>query len=92
MSHEYLITVAIPVINGLAEVAKRAGLSNRYVPLLAVGLGLLAGIGLRSPDESMAIAVIEGLVIGLSAVGLYSGTRNVLGKTSSGKGSGKSDT
>lgn len=92
MSHEYLITVAIPIINGLAEVAKRAGLSNRYVPLLAVGLGLLAGIGLRSPDESIAIAVMEGLVIGLSAVGLYSGTRNVLGKTSNAKGSGKSDT
>ncbi|MGI6551395.1 MAG: holin [Syntrophomonadales bacterium] len=85
MSHEYFTTLAIPVINGLAEVAKRAGLSNRYVPLLAVGLGLLAGIGLRTPDETIAIAVIEGLVIGLSAVGLYSGTRHVLGKDSKNK-------
>ncbi|MGE5544120.1 MAG: hypothetical protein ACM3UW_04030 [Bacillota bacterium] len=91
MSHEYFTTMAIPVINGLAEVAKRAGLSNRYVPLLAILLGLLAGIGLRNPEESIAIAVMEGLVIGLSAVGLYSGTRHVLGKTSSGKGNGKND-
>lgn len=84
MPHEYFITMAIPLINGLVEVAKRAGLTNRYVPLLAVGLGLVAGIGLRSPEESIAIAVMEGLVIGLSAVGLYSGTRNVLGKKSNG--------
>ncbi len=91
MSHEYIITVAIPVINGLAEVAKRAGLSSRYVPLLAVILGLIAGIGLRNPEESIAVAVLEGLVIGLSAVGLYSGTRNFLGKSSNGKGNGKND-
>ena len=89
MSHDYILTMAIPAINGLAEVAKRAGLSNRYVPLLAVGLGLIAGIGLRNPEESMAVAVLQGLVIGLSAVGLYSGTRNVLGKSSNGKGSGR---
>lgn len=91
MSHEYIITVAIPVINGLAEVAKRAGLSSRYVPLLAVILGLIAGIGLRNPEESIAVAVLEGLVIGLSAVGLYSGTRNFLGKRSNGKGNGNNE-
>jgi len=91
MSHDYIITVAIPVINGLAEVAKRAGLSSRYVPLLAVALGLAAGIGLRNPDESIPVAVLEGLIIGLSAVGLYSGARNVLGKNSNGKGNCKND-
>ena len=34
----------------------------------------------------MAVAVLQGLVIGLSAVGLYSGTRNVLGRAQTGKG------
>ncbi|NLW43792.1 MAG: hypothetical protein GXY92_01250 [Syntrophomonadaceae bacterium] len=89
MSHDYMLTMAIPIINGLAEVAKRAGLPNRYVPLLAVILGLIAGIGLRNPQDSITVAILEGLVIGLSAVGLYSGTRNVLGKNSNGKGSRK---
>ncbi len=88
MSHEYLITMAIPIINGLVEVAKRTGLANRYAPLLAVGLGLLAGIGLRNPNESIAIAIMEGLIIGLSAVGLYSGTRNVLRINSRGNDNG----
>lgn len=91
MAHEYFTTMAIPVINGVVEVAKRAGISNRYAPLLAVGLGLLAGVGLRCPDESIAVAVMEGLVIGLSAVGLYSGTRNVLRRNPNGKDNGNGE-
>jgi len=88
LSHEYYTTMAIPLINGLVEVAKRAGVPNRYLPLLAVVMGVMAGVGLRNPNESIAIAVMEGLVIGLSAVGLYSGTRNVLRRNSGGKDNG----
>jgi hypothetical protein len=74
--NEAYVAVLIPVINGLIELAKQAGLPNRYAPLLALALGLGAGIGLRNPGDPMATAILNGLVIGLSAVGLYSGTRN----------------
>ncbi|MGE5417079.1 MAG: hypothetical protein ACM3UZ_10000 [Acidobacteriota bacterium] len=87
MSHEYFAVVIIPVINGLAEVMKRAGLPNKFVPLLAVVMGLAAGIFLRDMGEPIAPAIIEGLVMGLSAVGMYSGTRNVLNWSGNG-GSG----
>lgn len=70
--------VAIPVINGLVEMAKMAGLSKRYCPVLAVGLGVLLGLGVRAPGEPVGLAILDGLIIGLSAVGLYSGGRNVL--------------
>jgi hypothetical protein len=40
----------IPAVNGLVEVAKKAGLPKRFAPLLAVALGIMAGIGLRDPN------------------------------------------
>ncbi|MGE5396392.1 MAG: hypothetical protein ACM3MK_02510 [Chitinophagales bacterium] len=78
MEQEYFYLVVIPVINGLVEVAKRAGLNNRYCPIVAIVLGLMAGIGLRDPAQNIAIGILEGLILGLSAVGMYSGARNVL--------------
>lgn len=77
MPNNILQLVMIPAVNGLVEVAKRAGLPNRFAPLLAVTLGVISGMGLRQPQESMMIGIIEGVVIGLSAVGMYSGTRNI---------------
>lgn len=77
MPNEILQLVMIPAVNGLVEVAKKTGLPNRFAPLLAVALGIMAGIGLRDPNASTAVGIIEGVVIGLSAVGMYSGTRNV---------------
>lgn len=75
---EYYYVMVIPAINGMVEIAKRAGLSNRYCPLLAVGLGVLASLGLNDPGQSWPARIVEGVVVGLSAVGMYSGTRNVL--------------
>lgn len=77
MLNNIMQLVMIPAVNGLIEVAKKAGLPNRYAPLLAVTLGVISGIGLREPNTSMVIGIIEGVVIGLSAVGMYSGARNV---------------
>ncbi len=82
MSHEYMVTMAIPVVNGLVEVAKRVGLPNRFAPVLAILFGLLAALMLQNLEQPVAMIIIEGLLIGLSAVGLYSGTRNVLRKKS----------
>jgi len=78
LSHEYMMTIAIPVVNGLVEAAKKAGLPNKFAPLLAILFGLLAALALRNLEQPVTMIIIEGLLIGLSAVGLYSGTRNVL--------------
>lgn len=67
----------IPVIVGLIEVAKRAGLPKRFSPILAIALGILAGI-VYLESGSIKEGVLKGIAIGLASVGLYSGTRNVI--------------
>jgi hypothetical protein len=72
--------MAVPLIVGLVELAKRLGLSARYAALLALGLGvavsggawLAAWLGGRGLFE----AALGGLALGLSASGLYSVTRS----------------
>lgn len=69
----------IPVIVGLIEAAKRGGLPKRFSPVLALALGILAGV-VYLDTESMKEGVLQGIAIGLASVGLYSGSRHVMKK------------
>jgi len=69
----------IPILIGVVEVIKKLGVPKRFVPLASIILGI--GISFIVPGViSMFVAVIGGAVIGLSAVGLYSGTRATVGR------------
>lgn len=68
---EALVVIA-PLIIGVIEALKRAGLPDRFAPLVALALG--AGLGLAMLGVTVE-AGISGVVAGLMAVGLYSGTR-----------------
>ncbi|MBS4191732.1 hypothetical protein KHA94_16200 [Bacillus sp. FJAT-49705] len=68
----------IPLILGLVELFKRGGLSDKYSPFIAVIFGLLFGIFYVSADVKEGIVV--GLMLGLSASGLYSSTKNLFEK------------
>lgn len=80
----YLFTpvAQVAIIMAIAEVVKRLGLDKRYIPLVDVALGLAMGIGIyivyfhMNPVEG----VLVGLALGLSACGLFSGTKNVIQK------------
>lgn len=80
----YLLTpiAQVAIIVALAEVVKRLGLKNKYIPLVDLVLGLIAGILIYTVQ--LNYGVIEGIVIGtalgLSACGLFSGIKNVTGK------------
>lgn len=67
----------VPVIIGLTQVVKLAGLPSRYAPLFAVLLGVCISTAV-SPVTGMN--VLLGIVYGLTASGLYSGTKAVSGK------------
>lgn len=58
----------IPILVAMVQVFKEAGLPPRYCPLFSV----LLGVGLSFVIQ---IPVIEGLLAGVTAVGLYSGVR-----------------
>lgn len=67
----------IPLITALVGLLRQAGLSPRFAPLVAVVLGVVAGIVYVAPDEP-AKGVLVGLALGLSSVGLYSGVKNTV--------------
>jgi hypothetical protein len=64
----------VAVITGIVELVKGAGFPSRFSPVLALLLGLGAGYFYVSPD---AQGIFSGIVMGLAAVGLYSGPKNL---------------
>lgn len=67
----------VPVIMGIIELLKRTGVPNKYSPIIALILGVFSGFYYLAPGEPEK-AVFFGIIAGLSAVGLYSGTKNTL--------------
>ncbi len=78
MEFEFNGVALVPLIIGLVEVAKRAGLPTKLSPLLSLLLGL--GGGFLLYGGNLPNAIINGALIGLSASGLYSGTKAMIGK------------
>lgn len=71
--------LAIALVTGLVEVIKRAfNLKTRYAPLVSVLFGLL--VSFLFVQANISDTIIAGIVIGLSACGLYSGTKTSLKK------------
>lgn len=73
-----LLTVAqaalVPVVIGVVQAIKTTNLvAERYYPLVSIGCGVIAAFVL--PSASIALTALSGVVIGLSASGLYSGTK-----------------
>lgn len=66
----------VPVIIGVSEVAKRVGFPAKYIPVLNLVLGVVAGFIYAAPANP-AEAALVGIALGLSASGLYSGVKNV---------------
>jgi hypothetical protein len=70
--------VLVGVVLGLVQVVKLAGMDSRFAPILSIVLGI-AVEALASPLPFNARQmVLTGLAIGLSAAGLYSGTKTVI--------------
>lgn len=66
------------LVVGLVEVIKISlkGKHSRFYPLIAVILGLSLSVGLGYQYIPIQELVANGIIIGLSAVGLYAGTRS----------------
>ena len=72
---ETVSTMAL--VLGLTEVVKRLGLPRKMLPLFAVVLG--AGVAMLASGVTTT-AILNGIVAGLSSMGLYSGTKATAGK------------
>lgn len=74
----YDITL-VPVIVILVEIVKRAGVPARWLPLFSIGLGQGGAFIYIAPGDAKQ-AVLVGLVMAFSSMGLWSGAKNTLGK------------
>lgn len=69
-----LILAIVPVIIGLVAIAKGVDMPTKYAPILAIVLG----IGLVALTGGLWQSwIIQGIIAGLAASGLWSGARAV---------------
>ena len=80
----YLLTpvAQVALIIGLAELIKDLGIEKRWIPLVDLGLGLASGIFVYGIAQGQGLlnGIVLGIALGLSACGLFSGFKNVVGK------------
>lgn len=69
----------IPLIVGLVELMKWFHLPTKAAPIASLILGIIAGTVYVYPNDIKA-GILVGLVMGLSASGLYSSTKNTFEK------------
>ncbi|MFA2809351.1 holin [Bacillus mycoides] len=67
------LAVMIGIVVGLSQIAKTIGLQTKYVPLLNLTLGIVLGVLFLGGD--IKTNVFQGIIIGLSASGLFDHTK-----------------
>lgn len=73
------LTAVVAVIVGVVEAIKRTGyLTSQWAALVAIALGVLTFIFIG--EATLGINAFMGVIAGLSASGLYSGTKATLGR------------
>lgn len=72
-----LTIAAIPITVALSAVVRRIGLPDNYSPIADIlfGIGLVAIVG----GVSWQADIVQGLLVGLSAAGLYNAPQIVAG-------------
>lgn len=71
--------VLIPVIIGLIEVMKAYGLPKKLMPIFALIFGIGGGVFYLFPQDWKS-GILGGIIMGLSASGLYSGSKTIVRK------------
>ncbi|PEL17636.1 holin [Bacillus wiedmannii] len=67
------LAVMIGIVVGLSQIVKTIGLQTKYVPLLNLTLGIVLGVLFLVGD--IKTNVFQGIIIGLSASGLFDHTK-----------------
>lgn len=68
----------IPLVIALVEIIKQLGVPSRFAPLVSIALGVGGAFLLPGALETVQMTVLSGLVIALTASGLYSGSKAVV--------------
>lgn len=68
-------SVVLPIIIAVVELLKSLGIPSKFSALVAIVIGVVIGLVYLHPGD-IKYGIFEGVVYGLSASGLYSGTKN----------------
>jgi len=63
------------IVMAISEFLKQY-MNKKFIPIVTMALGILSGLVYVSPADPRA-AILSGIIIGLSANGLYSGAKNL---------------
>ncbi|MCM1990771.1 holin [Oceanirhabdus seepicola] len=77
MEFTYQGIALIPVVTILVDIIKRTGVSSKFLPLISLGIGIIFGIIFVSNGD-IKNGILAGVVIGISASGLYSNGKEVM--------------
>ncbi|EMK2597428.1 holin [Bacillus cereus] len=67
------LAVMIGIVVGLSQIVKTIRLQTKYIPLLNLTLGIMLGVLFL--DGDIKTNVFQGIIIGLSASGLFDHTK-----------------
>lgn len=67
----------VPAIVGLVSLIRTFGVPPRWLPLIAMALGQIVAFVYVEPDDPKE-AVLAGIVMGLAAIGMWSGVKNTV--------------
>jgi L-cystine uptake protein TcyP (sodium:dicarboxylate symporter family) len=68
-------SILVPIIMAIVELAKGLGIPKKFSALLSVVIGIALGVFYLHPMD-IKLGILEGVVYGLTASGLYSGAKN----------------
>jgi hypothetical protein len=75
-----VLALALPLTIGIVEILKSIGLPTRWAGVAALLTGVATGVLVRLAgigDGALALAALTGAAAGLSAAGVWSGTKAV---------------
>lgn len=78
----------VPIVIALVQCFKMIGLPNKFAPLVSIGVGVLVAFLLKHDMADLTHTILEGVLYGLSASGLYSGIQTTMFATN-GQGAGQ---
>ena len=70
-----IVLSTAPIIIGLVQLLKGFNIDSKWIPLVALALGVTSGILFAGVN---VIGIVSGIVASLSAMGLYSGVKTSL--------------
>jgi hypothetical protein len=77
-------SIVVPIIIAIVELFKGLGVPVKFSALIAVVVGMVIGVIYLHPGD-IKYGIFDGVIYGLTAAGLYSGTKNAVQQVRNGK-------